>query len=150
MTMMMKTMRCRLSRAKKLNQRKKMMKRVSLSKSNHWCKKIQIRWNNQKQKNLRKLTKIDSRLNKMERITQQLMLLLIHNLKIMMIKKQNLSHLTKIRNKVISLFQVKLQKLQRKLLKKTKKLKKLKNLRTHKSKLKKKIYLITLHLFKPM
>jgi len=63
----------------------------------------------------------------MERITQQLMLLLIHNLKIMMIKKQNLSHLTKIRNKVINLFQVKLQKLQRKLLKKAKKAEKSKD-----------------------
>jgi adenylate kinase len=78
------------------------------------------------------------------------MQLLIHNLKTMMIKRQNLNHLTTIRNKMKNLFREKLQKLQRKLLKKAKKLKKLKNLRTHQSKLKKKIYLITLHLFKPM
>lgn len=76
------------------------------------------------------------------------MLLLIHYLKKMMIKRQNLSNLTTIRNKVISLLQRRLQKLQRKVVKKGRKVR---NLRTHRRQLKqKKTYLITLHRFKPM
>lgn len=76
------------------------------------------------------------------------MLLLIHNLKKMMIKRQNLNHLTTIRNQVISLLQRKLQKLQRKVLKKGRKVT---SLRTKRRQLKqKKIYPITLHRFKPM